>query len=517
MQKGESCRIVRNSPVFRRSRLGYLVGPLLAGVGYYIAAPTQWNEYASARTRLVFERPIGSDSIWREVNKFVDWVHRQNVEPTAFPEWVERFTGTARDILVRQKFVCDHEIVPDREYRKYKTFVKGEVQNAYFYGGEYSEKKPRNINGAPVPVKVELGPNFHAYSKHLAQECRKLGVHLCHLLYACGQTREFLSDWVVCHIRRLGCALEDDFSCFDGTCSRNTNRLKVLAAKRLGLRGRKLRIYRFLEKKSTFVSRHGVITRRFPGTLSGHPDTSWGNSVINITVHVFAIIEAWRRKYHPAATIEEVRAMSDSPHVGRDFVIAALGDDMIGAIRPQYVQGVAAIFTDLGFKPKIKFGHDLVDLRFCSNALYPTREGRLVFAPTMKCLCKMNATISDLSHSTDKQILAHVRGVSLGLLALTNHVPLLSDMVQVNLQRTIGAHGKEMKMALRAAQLKYLPAENSHFESIDSHYWLSQQLKIPLWVVATLRHQIREMLLPAVYNSPSIEIFVQAVAKVELA
>jgi len=62
-----------------------------------------------------------------------------------------------------------------------------------------------------------------------------------------------------------------------------------------------------------------------------------------------------------------------------------------------------------------------------------------------------------------------MRGVALGLLAQTNHIPLLKDYIQQILRITIGAHGREFKAALKASRLKYAEAhpENLCAESDD--------------------------------------------------
>lgn len=515
VQPGDWCKVVRPAVSPKEWFGGYLLGPAFAGVNVHVARSSQNNEIASIRTRVVAERPVPSPDRWDELLTYVDEIPKACVAPTEWDAWISRFDGSRVKLLEQARLRCRQNLVCDKDLQRYSCFVKREIKLSGLIGTTFEEVKPRNIMSAPDVCKVNLGPTFHAYAKHLHQVWNSESP----IFYECGATAEAVSEWVQTWSAKLGCLLETDFSKYDMTNSTESFRFKFKAAQRLGLRGYESHVYSLLFRPAQFVTRHGVVARRAsPGTLTGHPDTSWGNTITNIFVHWYSLVEAWRRDVNPSWTHAEARASPLSPHPGRDFAICARGDDMIGAIHPGlqcHIQTMKKVMSELGLVPKVRSAHSILQARFCSNAFYPTAEGRLVLAPTMKCLLKMCFTISDVGRTERTSQLQHLRGVALSLLALTNHVPLLNDMVQQLLQLTAGAKGKWLSRATREARYKYMPVEHSHAEAPDSVAWLASQLSVPIWCIQGVRAAIPFMAAPGFYNSTAIEMFVRAVASTE--
>lgn len=511
IQHGELCFISRTSKESGNNSGAWIVGPVFGGVGYHVAKANQANELASFRNRVVKERPDPQEEAWDEVMMLAPRVLPQaRVRPQSFAEWVNHFPGAKRQCLIREYERMHGCIPPKRELKRYNCFVKREIKLAYLAYVLQKEISPRNIMSAKDSVKVLLGPYFRAFSKY----CHATMSHECALYYEPGGLANEVTYWLM--QRPEWPIIENDFSRFDCTNSIFSTRLKIWFAKRLGLTGESLRIYELLLERSKFSSRHGVSCVRVPGTLSGHPDTTWSNTMINLTVQWYCIAKVWQKKYHPEFTFSQCLQCPDFPSPGASFRLAACGDDSIGRVCPALldVSTMVAAGETLGFKMKFKANHPLQDARFCSNAFYPTKDGYLM-APTMKCVLKLGATLSNAGPAGDDAHRQHMRGVALGLLKQVNHVPLLNDYIQMVLRTTAGSKGKYLNEARREAEIKYRGVDAACEESDRSEFYIEQMYRLPCGIVRALRQQIAQMSAPGIYSTTDSDIFVAAVGHVE--
>jgi len=489
------------------------VGFFFSGVCPQVAASNQQNEDASFRNRVVGERLEPSDEAWDEVMLIADLLmpYSVRVKPVTFEEWVQRFQGNKQQQLRNENERMNGKIPSKRELKRYNCFVKRQVKLAYAAFKQVEQECPRNIMSAKDSVKILLGVYFLAYSRY----CHLHFSHHNDIYYEPGGLADEVTGWVL--ERTEWPLLENDFSRFDRSNGLRSTQLKISYAKKLGLTGEPLRIYELLLERSKFTSRHGVMCVRQPGTLSGHPDTSWANTMINVTVQWYCIAKSWQLRCHPSKTFRELITHPDFPMPGSHFRLAACGDDAIGRVRPDYAdrQGFINVGKTLGFKMKLKLGHSLMQARFCSNAFYPTADGNFLMAPTMRCVLKLGATIKDVGARNDNDKKAHMRGVALGLLKQTNHVPVLNDYIQSILRWTQGSKGRYLNEAKREASCKYRQIAEAQIEPPNSETYIAQMYGVSESVIHQLRFEIANMNEPGIYDSSAIEQFVRAVARVE--
>jgi len=500
-----------------------IVGPVFAGIAFHVASANFENEYASFINRVVGVRDQPQDWAWDELQLITDEILPQlsRVEPMQFEDWVATFEPSKRKLLQSCYDTMAGKIPSKKMLKRYNCFIKREVKLSYPAWQQQKWITPRNIMAAADCVKIILGVYFRAYSKY----CHSVWASAVDgdgLYYEPGGSAEEVTSWVLQN--DTWPLIENDFSRFDRTNGYRSTQLKIHYAKMLGLTGEPLRVYSLLLERSKFSSRNGARCVRIPGTLSGHPDTTWSNTMVNLTVQLYCVKKAWANKHFPKTSfslaIKDVRC----PLLGRDVRLCACGDDSIGRAKACYLDAPAFcdIAKTLGFKMKMKSGHNLREARFCSNAFYPvegvTYNGRVLkylLAPTMKCLLKIGVTISQAVHSEDS-MQQHMRGVALGLLKQTSHVPLLNDYIQMVLHNTSGVKGKVMRLALKEASLKYRRVDSAQpHETNDSITYLAEMYRVTVGTILDLRQEIQQFNLRGIYNSTAIEEFVAAVARVE--
>jgi len=514
IQEGESCWIESVSCKSGTVVGAYIVGPVFAGINFHVARSCLENELASLRNRVVQERLVPQASAWAEVEliaqRFVQPGHA--VRPMPFKEWVATFEGTKRRLLEACYDSMLGKIPAKRVLKRYNCFIKREIKLAYAAFANQTWVSPRNIMSAKDVIKVILGPYFRAYSKY----CHSVWNHQSPIYYEPGGSAEEVSEWV--QQEPTWPLLENDFSRFDASNWEQSTNLKIYFAKCMGLDGEALRVYELLRETSKFTTRHGACCVRVPGTLSGHPDTTWSNTMINLTVQWYCILKSWQQREYPNLPFAKAIELKDCPQPGTHFRLCACGDDSIGRCLPSLVDKDRFVEAGktLGYKMKYKAGHSLLQARFCSNAFYPTSNNGYLMAPTLKCLLKLGATVSDVGSRELRHQSAHMRGVALGLLKQTNHVPLLNDYIQMLLRSTAGAKGTFLNEARKEAERKYRKVEGSRaYESSTSLLYLSQMYGISLATLGTLRFEIAAMNQPGIYNSTAIEELTRRVAIVE--
>lgn len=419
-------------------------------------------QMAAIRTRVTQPVPEPDEDAWAAMLELLDSPVVRNLLPLVsempFKEWVARFP-TKQALPLREAWdrYCRGQWTIHELFKR-ATFVKVEVK----LNEPFDEVKPRNITSCPPLLKVILGPWCVSAMKALARAggCREA------LFFECGASATEVAEWLHHWRSVLGdeSAFENDFSKFDATYSKLTFdwlravfvKLGASAAALLGFdtafgkaKTKRVRTAEGWVKKKYYrisgKTRCGIKFSREPMMCSGVPYTTLGNSLTNMFATICPLIAAGAKP-------------------GTDFAVMVRGDDMFAFIRPQYQPVVLPFLRKLGFSPKAKIGHPIHRWRFCSNAFYPamTENGvRYVPAPTMKCLIKCFVTHALIS-TKPSALLAHIRGVAMGLRSLVAHVPLLSHLMENVIAHTKLTNAKEFKRALAQSKLKNLRSDHAY-------------------------------------------------------
>jgi hypothetical protein len=356
-------------------------------------------------------------------------------------------------------------------------FVKREPKNANWAGQVFEPVKPRVIVSCLPKVKVALGPWCVAFSKRLARVWDGQNV----IYYESGSTQDDISEWFNRNLLKFSerALFEDDFSSFDATHSAYSFSWVNQVYARCGLAGLALKVMKTQASDQKLTARNGYKVKRPCFMKSGVPNTTIGNTLVNAAVHYSSFVEAGAKP-------------------GEDFVMMVRGDDMLAFLKPKFHDKAKELVKRYGFKTKVKNGHRVWHARFCSMAFYPTREGVYVCGPTVgKCLAKFAYTVKNVPI---KEQAAHRRGVALGLLALTNHIPLLGDYVRNELAHTSGAGGKYMRKALDEVKLKYVRGSR-HEPAPDADMYVANMYAMPVSYVHEIRALIGTMGEPGFYSS----------------
>lgn len=229
---------------------------------------------------------------------------------------------------------------------------------------------------------------------------------------------------------------------------------------------------------------------------SGVPNTTLTNSLVNAAVHVLA--------FHLAgATVD-------------DYTICVIGDDNLFFVQDsRFVAQLPKVAALLGFKIKLAHYPNPWDVRFCSQAVYPTSEG-YVFGPLIgKCMMKLAYSVSSIRRGHEK---SHLRGVALGLRKQVSHIPVLHEYVETLIRITEGAeHDLEFENALAEAHRKRTPLSDFHSPNEESLEHVSRMYDVPYVCVTDAQELCRNMKDPGFYGSTMADMLFVAAMLVDSA
>jgi len=467
------------------------MGWVFAGVNFHVADSR--DQFAALATRLFFETSEPVLEEWDGFNKFFKIVYPKGLWPDGFErmtneDYLARYTGAQLRALQDAYQSLSVRGLMEADCSSTAMFVKREVRNwAWFImTGVLELVKPRVINSCSPRGKMAAGPDTVALTEQLKVQWSQDDA----IFFECGSTQDIVADWFNRGLKKYGVSwlLESDVSKMD-RCQ-NVYSLGFCADQMIkagcGPYCKKFVLGQL--KRQTIYSRHGIKAEVDPYLKSGVPMTTLWNSIVNALMQQYSF---WKAGAKPFV----------------DYVIMVRGDDSLAFVRPGMEKELVTTCKRLGFKIKAKRPARIQDVRFCSNAFYPTAEGGYVPAPTIKCLTKLCATVTTVTKKTWR---AHMRGVALGLLALTNHVPLLSDYVQMVLRNTEGASGKVMANAVAAAKKKYFKGSKHEKAACSDEYFASMYDATSADIQA-VRDLVSEMKEPGVYGSPvTIQFFSRA-------
>lgn len=310
--------------------------------------------------------------------------NKHNVHVLTFEEWVRRFPQEKLDTYVRQ----NNKFVNDRcKLREATCFVKFEAS-----GGKEDAAKPRGIQGTSWPlygrylmataqcaVEAVLDGKTEYKTQDLAWKAK----------YSCGMTAEQLGSWVADRDRQSFDYVESDIKAFDGSFhelpnANETELVKIMLpeyfpeyyaekrGKKVFMRptGRQFAMHKEFEEASKAT--HGRVVMNYRGKQfvaakfridgqrrSGDPQTSWGNSIWNTIIHLWASRTTLRR-------------------LGKNLYVEVivLGDDsMVRFIGGGKQKEITAIYekaiTTAGHEPAVVTTHIRFNMgSFCSRYLF---------------------------------------------------------------------------------------------------------------------------------------------------
>jgi hypothetical protein len=220
-----------------------------------------------------------------------------------------------------------------------------------FYDGD--DQHPRHIQGATPKLNCKLGPWFFAYNKFLKENLNNAAFCYANGLtpqqtytmlphaatYYVGDVSRF--DRSICEdILQVMCELRELHHC----CSRMV-----------------CKAWRSQTKTRGYTKRGGLFYSVSGQRKSGDANTSCDNSIINLFLHMFAVMQQLN------LTFNQLQA---------DYSFLVLGDDIVVS-GPTALQRVdfKMVLLDLGFVAKPKFVHDRWHVEFCSRYFWPSNLG----------------------------------------------------------------------------------------------------------------------------------------------
>lgn len=182
------------------------------------------------------------------------------------------------------------------------------------------------------------------------------------IIFLTGLSREVVDRWFQTHCSRHPHAVENDFAEFESRVSLNALELEFRTYDALGLEH--LRPW-FNQQKKMVLFGDGVRFTRRGGRMSGVPNTSIGNSIINFTLH---------KHFFDLGGLT----------AGIDYAMAVNGDDnVIFCNRAAYdycSESMAGYFARMNMKAELVLHLDRTNANFCSSRFGQLPNGQHVLA-----------------------------------------------------------------------------------------------------------------------------------------
>lgn len=291
-----------------------------------------------------------------------------------FGEWLKAFP------LNRQKQLT--QAFEERKHKgnnielTYDVFTKLELLCSYEeFGGTQIDKDPRNISGPKRAAIVRMAPWIKTFSNKIKSILHEKS----DVLYPSGKNSLQIGEWYNTATNKYGDTLisETDFSRWDKTYSSLMIKLEMelynifLPKTKSGLG-----ILSDLKKQDKPVKMYNVFGDRVVvsgSRRSGDPNTSIGNTILNMLSHMYA--------YKKVAGLT----------IRKDYAMAGMGDDNLMIIKNKFESVEKAVFVNrtkieevfqsLGLDPKLKFRvNEPYQAEFCSAIFVPVRiDGRKTF------------------------------------------------------------------------------------------------------------------------------------------
>lgn len=114
------------------------------------------------------------------------------------------------------------------------------------------------------------------------------------------------------------------------------------------------------------------------------------------------------------------------------------------------------IVRGAGFIIKMKVGHCVSKVRFCSNMMWPVDHPETDYlpGPTFKCLAKYG-TFQTPTVLSERKLTEELRGKALGLLPMCSHIPCLHEANVHVIQATKNVRGSRVALARKRIETHY--------------------------------------------------------------
>jgi len=334
-----------------------IVDPAVAPIVY---AATQNNETISVVNRGI---AISKEADYLTVEHFcqqmpiiVSMILPIKMVETNFIYWNNRYPIGVRDRhLAVYNAIRGCSNYEDLDLR-IKAFVKREKQ--LLISSDFDDKDPRLISGRSDGFNVTTGPFCLAMSNYMIAELTKRK----RLFYAAGSTCDDIGEWFaqVGHNNPLYTYIESDGNRYDA------NQLPSLCHARVDCYANYTSNSFMISIMQRDVSRksgrtpHGV-HYRVSGTMpSGSGDTSFGNSLLNLSSNIASIAHQTGKEY-----IEILFSI----------YMAVMGDDNVLIVPSSYPKLSNLYLNGTGMKIAMVYRPNSFDLTFCSSYFYPVQNG----------------------------------------------------------------------------------------------------------------------------------------------
>lgn len=287
-------------------------------------------------------------SVSREV--FSGWSHSL--------DWLREEYGRRHEPAQVEKYIAAIETF---EFRALPTKIRGKMfvkDEGYF---KSFRMKPRVVMEVSNLQDVSLlAPAMNAVADFWH---RQNTTYLPPIIWSSGLSNETLSAWHAKHASRFPRAIENDFNEFESRIIRELLLLEFSVYEALGLTP--LRPFMDMQLKMVVTGPGFTFTRK-AGRMSGLPNTSLGNTVVNSSSHLHILRQAG---FEP----------------GRDFCFIANGDDNVIFCTEEVFQwcsqNLVAAFAALSMKAELVLHADPRNANFCSARFGFSRDGSASLCP----------------------------------------------------------------------------------------------------------------------------------------
>jgi hypothetical protein len=442
-------------------------------VKYYrpsMHADTQGNELLAINNRALFEvdNPP-DDEMWDLFDQwFGIWqpqiIPYSHIEARGFEHWNRRFPKNRREdhiralTNIRVSGTTKHNI--DNWCRR-RSFIKRELLL-----GDLENADPRLIQGVSSEANVLLAPWLLAFSEMLKKQWHVKSPYC----FASGLDANDIGSWMLGRDKEL--LYENDFSRFDRTVSSRALDLERRIYEGCGLCGPALQVF-LRQYKTIGVGAHNISYDINATRKSGDPNTTIGNSIINLLVSVFA------------ATIATGHSIKDDPSKIVNLLVG--GDDsIVQPYSPLDAERFEFVLIQLGFKPKLVCTR-FPDVSFFSARFLPTNNG-YILTP------KLGRVLAKCGHSVQYQhnVNGWLQGVSRGNMAIFNHVSFMKKLFLNIIDQTKGALPVVVNndYSLRVSKTSEMTVETYVFLSLVYDISPSEVSELDVYLSNVLKNQV---------------------------
>lgn len=406
-------------------------GPTLANYRPHVPRSCTHNAEIAIRNRAIIQRQPDDEDYWDEVRNMVhlNWIllfgEPHEIQATPFPEWVNRFPIPRRKILstAHKRYKLNGDQPWENFEWKNESFIKRECLNKWYYDLTQAFS-PRLIQGRTPLYQVATGPWTHAFSSYLKMQWN--AEHF--ITYSSGMNANQLGTWyteAIEHVRQFGepVAVEDDMGRWDGRyCEEAITTEFTIYNKFLNDARIKRALSMQYMTKGTLRFKEQLVRYKVSATRkSGDGNTSGGNSLGNGLLHLDLLKNVGVELDHPSKV---------------PFRIMVLGDDMLLITTREIADKVMANIDRLkrsSMEPEIFAHSETTKASYCSGYYYPSDKG-VIWGPKIgRCITKIFHCRHGLSDVEEEK---WARGVALGLVRDTHHIPVIRAIVKAVLDRT---------------------------------------------------------------------------------